>query len=188
MTVSVRVDTSELEKAFKQINRKMPAVTAKAINETARFAKSNSEKEVAKALRLKPLKLVTKRFTIEGEVKEDRTKLTEANRSRLRSTLSVYVRGIPVGQIAGKATKSQRKRPGVKAKAGRFYKGAFYNPRDNRMVFKRRKSGQLMMPKVGVRKLLTDKFGTYVSGRPGLVEFRKRWERLARFELSKISI
>jgi hypothetical protein len=188
MPISVKVDTRDLEKAFSKIHRQMPRVTARAINETARFAKSNSEKEVAKELRL-PLKIVRKRLDVKGEVKEDRTKLSRAHRGRLAATLSVYVRGIPVGQIASKPTKRQNRRPGVKAKAGRLYRGAFYAPgaAPHGFVFKRRPSGQLMMPKVGVRQLLAGRFYKYTIGRPGLTEFRKRWQRLAQFELSKIS-
>ena len=188
MPVSVKVDTRELEAAFKKINRRLPRVTARAINEAAKFARSRSEKEIAKALRV-PLKLVRKRLDVKGEVKEDRTRLTRAHAGRLAALFSVYVRGIPVGQIANKPTKRQNRRPGVKARGGRLYRGAFYAPgaAPHGFVFKRRPSGRLMLPKVGVRKLLSARFYNYTVGRPGLLEFRKRWQRLAQFELSKIS-
>lgn len=186
--LSVKVDTRELENAFKEIHRKLPTVTARAINETATWAKKNSEKETATALRL-PLKLVRKRLNVKGDVKEDRTTLRRASRMQQSAVLTVYVRGIPVGQIAGKPVKRQNKRPGVKAKGGRLYRGAFYAPgaAPHGYVFKRRKSGQLMMPKIGVRQFLDEKFSAYAIGPKGQAEFRKRWNRLAVFEFEKIN-
>lgn len=188
MPLSVKVDTRELERAFKKINKRIPSVTARAINESATWARSRSEKETAAALSL-PLKQIRKRFKITGEVKEDRTRLRKANRTRLTATLDIYVRGIPVGQIAAKPTKRQNRRPGVKAKGGRLYRGAFYAPgaSPHGYVFKRRKSGQLMMPKIGVRRIIDNRFKKYLISFIGTAEFRKRWQRLALFELSKIS-
>ena len=185
---SVKVDTRELEKAFKEIEKRLPAVTAKALNESARFAKTHAERETASELRV-PLKLVRKRLSVTGDVKADRSVLRRAYRNRLTATLDVYMRGIPVGQIANKPTKRQRQRPGAKAKGGRFYQGAFYanGAPPHGFVFKRRRgSKKLMMPKVGVRKRLSKKFDRYIFGTPGVSEFRKRWERLANYELSKI--
>ena len=187
MTISVKLDTRELERAFQQINKRLPAVTARAINETATWVKTNGQKDTANELDV-PLKLVRKRLKVSGEVKEDRTKIRRANRSRLSADIVVYVRGIPVGQIAAKPTKRQNRRPGVKARGGRLYRGAFYAPgaSPHGYVFKRRQSGRLMMPKVGVRNVLNRYFELYVSGPAGISEFRRRWNRLAIFELSKI--
>lgn len=187
MPISVKVDTRELERAFKKINKRMPTVTARAINESATWARTKALKGASQLLRIQ-LKLIRKRLTIAGRVKEDRTKIRKANKNRLTAELDVYVRGIPVGQIAAKPTKRQNKRPGVKAKGGRLYRGAFYAPgaAPHGYVFKRRQSGQLMMPKVGVRRVLDKQFKYYIVGFIGTAEFRKRWERLALFELSKI--
>lgn len=187
MPVSIKVNTRELERAFKKIAQRMPTVNARALNETGAWAKKNAEKDVSIGLSV-PLKLIRKRLNVAGDVKEDRTLVRKANRNRQTVTLDVYVRGIPVGQIAGKPTKSQRRRPGVKGKGGRLYQKAFYAPgaAPHGFVFKRRRSGQLMMPKVGVRKLIDRRFQHYIAGRTGTAEFRRRWERLARFELAKI--
>lgn len=187
MTITVKVDTRELERAFKQVKKRIPTITARAINETARWAKKGAEKDAAIELRI-PLKLVRKRLKVTGEVKEDRTSVRRANRSRLTATLDIYVRGIPVGQIAAKPTKRQNKRPGVKAKGRRLYPAAFYAPgaAPHGFVFKRRQSGRLMMPKLGVRKLLSRRFYHYIVGPVGVAELRRRWNRLAVFELTKI--
>lgn len=184
---SVKVDTRELERAFKQIEKKLPSVTAKAINETAVYARKNAEKQTAQDLKV-PLKLIRKRLNVNGEVKGDRSTLIRAYRNRLAATLDVYMRGIPVGQIANKPTKRQRTRPGVKAKGGRFYQGAFYAPgaAPHGFIFKRRSNKRLMMPKVGVRKRLSKHFEYYILGTAGTNEFKKRWNRLANYELSKI--
>lgn len=186
---SVMVDTKELEKAFKQIEKKLPSVTAKAINESATFAKTQAQRETAQELNV-PLKLIRKRLNVNGDVKSDRSILKRAYRNRLTATLDVYMRGIPVGQIANKPTKRQRMRPGAKAKGGRFYQGAFYAPGapPHGFVFKRRNSSKkLMVPKVGVRKRLQKKFGKYIFATAGVNEFKRRWNRLANYELSKIS-
>lgn len=188
MPISVSVNTRELEAAFAEIKKRLPTVTARAMNETAAWARKNAEKDAARELDL-PLKLVRKRLTVDGEVKEDRAKIRKANRSNLTTTLDVYVRGIPVGQIALKPTKRQNKRPGVKAKGGRLYRGAFYSPGavPHGFVFKRRRSGRLMVPKVGVREILNRFFELYLTGPAFIAEFRRRWNRLASFELEKIS-
>jgi len=188
MTITVKVDTSQLDAAFKEIKKRLPTVTARAINETTAWAKKNAEKDAARELDV-TLKLIRKRLKVTGEVKEDRARVRKANRSHLTSSLEVYVRGIPVGQIAAKPTKRQNRRPGVKAKGGRLYRGAFYAPGavPHGFVFKRRRSGRLMMPKVGVRKVLERFFELYTAGPAGVAEFRRRWNRLASFELSKIS-
>ncbi len=100
---SVVVDTRELEKAFKKISRRLPAVTAKAINETATFAKTNAQRETAKELKV-PLKLVRKRLDVKGNVKGDRSKIKRAYRNRLVATLGGYMPGTPIGQIDTKPT------------------------------------------------------------------------------------
>ena len=187
MPVSVKVDTKDLEKAFSKVKKNLPRATARAINETANWSKSNAEKDTAAQLRI-PQKLVKKRLDVKGGVKSDRTTVRKANKNRLSSTLDVYVRGIPVGQVANKPTKRQNRRPGVKAKGGRLYQGAFYAPgaAPHGFVFKRRRSGQLMMPKIGVRQTIDKRFMHYIVGNVGIAEYRRRWERLAKFELSKI--
>ena len=186
---SVKVDTKELEKAFKQIEKRLSTVTARAINEIATFARTNSERKVAQDLKV-PLKLVKKRLDVKGNVKADRSEIRKANKNRLTASIDVYMRGIPVGQIAGKPTKNQRKRPGVKAKGDRLYKGAFYSAgaAPHGFVFKRRKTGRLMMPKIGVREKLEKQFEKYILGSQGTNEFKRRWNRLAQYELSKIEV
>jgi len=194
---SVQVETKELAKAFKQIEKRLPVVTARAMNETATFAKTHSQRETAKELKV-PLKLIRKRLDVSGTVKADRSEIHKATKSRQTVTIRVYMRGIPVGQIAGKPTKNQRKRQGVKAKGGRLYRKSFYagSALPHGFVFKRRGRGaehsrkiraKLMMPKIGVRRRLSKKFNNYIAGAAGIMEYKKRWNRLANRELSKIS-
>ena len=186
---SVNIDTKEIAKAFKQIESRLSSVTARAINETTTFARTHAERETARELRV-PLKLVRKRLNVSGDVKDDRSKIKRAYRNRLAASLDVYMRGIPVGQIANKPTKRQRQRPGAKAKGSRFYQGAFYTgtAAPHGFVLKRRKgSKKLMMPKVGVRRRLSKKFEHYIIGTAGTNEFKKRLNRLANYEFSKIS-
>lgn len=188
MTVKIQFDTKELEKAFAEIGPRLATVTARAINETAVNAKAQAEKTVSLRKNI-PLKLIRKRLDISGQIKEDRAIISKANKSRLYATIVVYMRGIPVFQLAGKPTKNQRKRPGVKAKGGRFYKSAFYTPGASPFgyVFKRRSVGGLMMPKIGVRKALEAEYYALVTGPNGVRIFQQRWERLAAFELEKIN-
>lgn len=197
---SVQVETKELEKAFKEIEKRLPTVTARAMNELAAFAKARSERETAKELKV-PQKLVKKRLTVTGIAKAHRSEIHKATKNKQFTYIIVYMRGIPVGQIAGKPAKTaklQRGRGGVKAKGGRFYRGSFYAPgaSPHGFVFKRRGRGnepsrkiraKLMMPKIGVRRRLAKKYNNYIAGNDGINEFKKRWNRLANRELSKIS-
>lgn len=176
--VIVKGDTRDVERMLKRVNRKaIPRATSRAINETARKIRSDGTKRVAQGLRL-PMKFVRKRFTVGGEVKGDRVRLKSANQRNWEATLDVYLRGLPVFQVAGAQTKS-----GVNAKGGRHYKSAFKRVGK---VFKRRtkKRKPLMMPKIGLRKILLDVFEKMVR-RDAKREYTKRFNRLARYEIER---
>jgi len=189
-TLDVRLDIREVEKMLSKLegNQGKTAI-ARAINDTTKKAKSQSVKDAAKKLRL-PQKIVGKRFNIRGQVKADRAVLRKAYPNRLTSDLIVYMRGIPVFQIANKAPPTGKQRKGgVKAKGGRFYKGAFYAPfGGSTKVFKRMTKNRypVMVPKVGVRKLLDSLFVKYTSGYVARSHFRKNYERHIRLLLERI--
>ena len=183
---SVQVDTKQLEKAFKQIERKLPSATAATLNKSANRAKKAAIKNVSGALSI-PQKFITNRYTVKGVKKAPRSTLKRASPRKLRADLDVYMRGIPVGQIAGKPTKRQH--AGVKAKGGRFYKGAFYSPgaAPHGFVFKRRGSSKkLMMPKIGVRKRLMKQYEHFLLGAEGIRFFKREWNKAAQKKLDKI--
>jgi len=181
LTLDVRADVRQVEKMLGKLEGNTGRRTiARAINDTARSAQSRSIKEVAKDINL-PRKFVAKRFNIRGEVKAERSRITKANVGRLTADLTVYMRGIPVFQVANKAPPvGKQRKGGVKAKGGRFYKGAFYAPHwGTTKVFKRTspKRYPVMLPKIGVRKRLDTKYKKYTIGPSGISTFRKNYER-----------
>lgn len=188
VSANVKFDDRALKSANKQIQRAAKKSTARAINETLVNARSTSIKETAKAKKL-PQKPIRSRLTRSGQKKGDRARLTRARQNKLSGGVTVYMRGIPVYQVSGAQTKR-----GVKAKGGRLYEGAFY-PRNTRgpsryggLVFKRqgRARTPLMMPKIGVRQILDQKFTSKVAGREGQQVMRQRFNRLMQFNLNKV--
>jgi hypothetical protein len=188
ISLNVKADIREVNRMLGQLKRGGPTAIARALNDTARTAQSKAIKETAKGLHL-ARKYVAWRFDEEGRRKGDRSKITKATRTRLAVFLDVYMRGIPVFQIANKApTIGKQRRGGVKAKGGRFYKGAFYAPVGGGVkVFKRRTSRRypVMLPTVGVRERLDKKYKTYTLGRMGRAEFRRNYERNMRAEIKR---
>jgi len=187
----VRSDVREVEKMLDTLEKSLgPKVMARAINDTARHARSKAHKQTALQKNL-PLKVVKNRLNILGEKKGERTTLTKANKFGLTATLLVYLRGIPVFQIANKAPRvGKQRKGGVKAYKGRFYKGAFYAPNNGvMMVFKRQTKLRypLMVPKVGVRVKLEQLFTLWTKGILGRAYFKRRFNQLIRFELEKLN-
>lgn len=183
MTITVKVETRELERAFKAIKKKLPSVTAATLNKTAVNARKNAIKNVAGAVNV-PEILIRYRFDAKGLKKGERARMKRARPGALSAMLFVYMRGIPVGLIAGKQPK--KKRDYVGARGGRKYYGAFYNPANLKQVFKRRDSRRLMMPKIGIREKLTKQYDHFLTGLVGKRFFKREWERAARLKLSKI--
>ena len=183
---SVQVDTKELEKAFKLIAKKLPSATAATLNKTANNAKKNAIRNVAGAVNV-PEKLLRTKFTAKGIKRGERHRLHRAKPSRLIASMFVYMRGIPVGRVAGKPPK--RRSRGVKARGGRLYKGAFYsgNAQPHGFVFKRRNSTKsLMMPKIGVRDRLEKQYNYYLLGAEGIRFFKREWNKAAQKKLDKL--
>ena len=189
----VRRDVREVEKMLDKLQKSVgPRVLVKAINETARNAQTKAIKNAASQLKL-PLKLVKGRFKLDGTKKGERTRIERATRSNKTATLFVYMRGIPVTQVALKGPKKPKKGGGVrtgKGAGGRFYKGAFWNTaRGNRLVFKRRSGRRypLMVPKIGVRNKLEKTFDNWTNGILGRHYFRKRYLQLINYEIEKLN-
>lgn len=158
----------------------IPTVAAQAINEVAKKARTEAQREVATKLRL-PLRIIRKRVNRQGEIKGDRTLYYKASRNKPTALLRVYHRGIPIHQIA--TSKAQTKK-GVKAKGGRLYKGAFIaqGGRAKGLALKRRSStgkqgGKLFVPKLSVKKTLEDSFDKRINGRIGRAAFSRAFAR-----------
>lgn len=188
MVLNVRVDTDGMRELYKGIEKAVPRITYRALNETAKAAKSRAEKATATKIKL-PLKLIRKRLDKSGNVKADRSTIKKARANDLITVITVYMRGVPVYQIAGKPTKNQRKRPGVKAKGGRLYEGAFYAPNNGGkpLVLKRRARGKLMLPKIGVREMLSSEYEKEINSAKAIADYTNRWNRLAQYEFAKIN-
>lgn len=191
--LNVQIDTKELERTLNKASRDVvPRVTMRALNETATAHRATGTKEIAKDLRI-PIKNLRKRFDKAGQVKGERAEIQKATRSRLVANLSVYMRGIPVIQLVTAAQKvraiGKPPKGGIRAAGGRQYKRGFIAEGTGQsvQVFVRRGKERypLAVPKIGVRKRLTQEFDELIL-RGGRAEFRRRWQRLAAYELSRL--
>lgn len=184
INISVTADTKSLVRETKLIKAKIAKTTARAINETLSWARSQASKEVATDLRL-PQKIIKKRIDMHGKVKGDRATISRAHRNKPLATITVYTRGIPVGQVAGAQTKR-----GVKAKGGRMYVGAFRAVKKSNgqpLVLKRFPQAEnassktkTFTPKIGVHNKLRAAFAKRLEDGSATAEYRKRFSRLAR--------
>ena len=155
----IKVDTRAFNQLANKVSKAVPRVTRRALNNTAKAARKDAEKTTAAKLNLS-LKWIRGRYDTTGARKGDRSRFVKATNRRLSVAIFVYMRGLPVFQIAVKVPK--RKGQGVKGTKGRFYKGAFYanNKKGGKpMVLKRLnkagpRGGKVMMPKIGIRKWL----------------------------------
>ncbi len=177
----VKVEMNQAAREFPQLARSLPSLTRNAINRTATWAEREATAAVAKQLKL-PVKFVRNRLTRDGSVKERRTTIRRATTANLNATLEVYMRGLPVYQVA---LPMQRRAGGVKAKGGRFYPGAFRPQKGSKegLVFKRMgpRRVPLMMPKIGLRERLHKEFDKRISGAEGIAFFRREYaEQLKR--------
>lgn len=185
-------------KSLRKFNEKaQPVAEARALNLVARKAKTMAIRTVAKRLNM-PQKLVRYRLNMAGAKKGDRIKKIRAayaSQNVRQHIFTVYMRGIPVHQIAGK--RPARQRGFVKAKGGRKYEGAFYGQSKNGvMVFKPRsnpgsfkgtsRGGRLMVPKVGVRQALRGQLDERTRGRTGKAIFKKEFSRQIRIAANRI--
>jgi hypothetical protein len=198
-TLSVKVEYNQAAKLFPQMAKKLPSITARAINKTANAAKEKMIDKLKTELRL-PRKIVANRLSRNGGVKESRFKLRRASPSYLAAELSIYARGIPVYQVAGMAVNPynvpgrtrKRKGGGVKAKGPRFYEGAFKVPSGQYagMVFKRRTAARdsLMMPKIGERKKINEGGNQYIVSTEGHRIFKRIYNEMIRAELSRYGV
>ena len=190
--LNVRVEYNQAARDFPQIRRRLPALTAQALNSTARGARKAAVQQVATELRL-PVSIVNRRKTRRGSQANARTQLTtRASYWNLNAKLTVYHRGIPFFQIAGAQTKA-----GVKGKGGRLLRGAFKISRGRYegMVFRRIRPrsrqntrGQLVVDRISVKGPLIRAFDSHVTGIRGRELFNREYEKRIQRELGRFGV
>tara|TARA_R110002049_G_scaffold2743_1_gene20902 strand:- start:6882 stop:7454 length:573 start_codon:yes stop_codon:yes gene_type:complete len=174
--LTVSGDVNKLTRHLSKTERRyIPTVSVQSVNELAKNARIDAQKKVANDMRL-PLKIIRKRFDINGNVKGDRVQYYKATRSKPQALLRVHHRAIPVFQIAGVQTKR-----GVKAKGGRLYVSAF-KPKSGRragFVFKRQGKARtpLFVPKVSIRAQIKQEFQKRTTGPLARNNFRRIFNR-----------
>lgn len=188
--VNVVGDVKQLSRDLGRIKAAVPRITARAINELATYARKETIDQTSKDLRL-PRKVIAKTTRRGAEV--DRFRLSRATVGRAIATLRVISAGIQVTDVAGAWTgRKPGQKGGVKAKGGRFYKGAFKAPAPGGKVrvFKRRGAERkpLFLPRIGTRDAMLRTFDAKISGGKGAQVFKQRFERLATLELAKAGI
>lgn len=189
MQVDVTADTKRLSRDLTAIKAALPRITARAINELAVWARSQTIKATAADLRL-PQKVIRKTTRRGAEV--DRFRLVRAVRGIPVAKLRVRSSGIQVTDVAGAwIGRKPGKGGGVKAKGGRFYRGAFKAPVGGKLrVWKRRgpKRLPIFLPRIGTRDAMLRTFERHIMRGQGPQIFRQRFARLAQRELAKAGI
>lgn len=187
LSIDVRGDVAKAKRSLSRIRGAIPRITARAINELATYARSTTIRETARDLKLP--QPVIRKTTRKGST-VDRFRLTRATPRYLTARITARSEGIQVTDVAGIQLK--RKGGGVKAKGGRFYKGAFKAPAPGGKirVWKRRGPERLpvFLPRIGTRQKMLDAFQRKVDSPAGRTVFRQRFDRLARFELAKAGL
>ena len=188
--IDVTADTKAMSRDLRRIHQAIPRITARAINELATWARKETINETATKLRL-PKKTVAKTTRRGSTV--DRFKLRKATPSIPVATLTVISAGIQVTDVAGAwIGRKPGQKGGVKAKGGRFYRGAFKAPAKGGTVrvFKRQGPDRkpLMLPRIGTKQAMEGAFAAKVAGAAGTSLFRQRFQRLAAYELQKAGV
>lgn len=195
INLQVKSEMNAAARRFPQLRAEIRKLTARAINETAAWAKADALRATAKERDL-PLRAVRNRLDIRGGIKEDRAKVFTAGESNLQATLRVWMRGIPISQLGNRqvnpwnkpGAKHNKSGGGIKVTQGnRFYEGAF---RAKGLVFKRSGTSKfpIFVPKIGLRLTLTKAFNARISGPLGLATFRKRFDGQLRAALGRLGI
>lgn len=188
--VNVTGDVKQLSRDLGRIKAAIPRITSRAINELATFARKQTIDQTAADLKL-PRKVIAKTRRRGSEV--DRFRLSRASAGRAIATLQVISAGIQVTDVAGAHIgRRPGQRGGVKAKGGRFYRGAFKAPAPGGTVrvFKRQgpERTPVFLPRIGTRDAMLRVFDQKINSGQGAQVFKQRFERLATLELAKAGI
>lgn len=192
MPVEINVvgDAREMSRDLRAIRAAIPRITVRSVNELATWARKETIDQTAKELKL-PRSVVAKTTRRGSTV--DRFKLLKATTGNAVARLRVLSAGIQVTDVAGAWTgRKPGQGGGVKAKGGRFYRGAFKAPAPGGSVrvFKRRGASRkpIFLPRIGTRKAMLEVFGARIAGGAGAQVFRQRFNRMANLELARAGI
>lgn len=187
ITINVTGDVKRLSKDLGKIKSAIPRITSKAVNELSVWAKDETINKVASNLKL-PKQVISR--TTRGGRKVPRFALRRARVGYPVATLNIISSGIQVTDVAGAwIGKKPGQGGGVKAKGGRFYKGAFKgrSAGGTVRVFKRRgpARGNLFLPRIGTRVEMGRVYARYIEGDIGRRVFKDRFNLIANAELAK---
>lgn len=200
--LNVKAQYNAAARQFPQLAKKLPSLTAQALNATASEARKHAIRAAASDVKL-PQRLLQRRFTRGGSGKQARTWIaSRASPHRLFATIAVYQRGIPYFQIMGAQTKA-----GIKLKTGKLWQGehgVFKVPKGHYagMAFRRtrprpttraaRKAGEgkgaLVVDRLNVREALTKRFDEHVSGTRGRSIFTRQYIERIRRALARMGV
>jgi len=188
--INVTCDLKQFTRDLRAIKSAIPRITSRALNELATYARKETIDETASQLRL-PRKVIAKTKRRGSEV--DRFKLNRASTAIAIASLRVISEGIQVTDVAGAWTgRKAGQGGGVKAKGGRFYRGAFKAPAPGGQVRVWKRRGQerlpVFLPRIGTRDAMLRTFDTKINRGQGPQIFRQRFQRLANLELAKAGL
>jgi len=211
--VDVTGPAEQMARDFFAIRDAVPRISRRAVNELARWARDETIPVVAKAIG-QETRFVRNTRTNEGS--RSRFKVRNAVGNIAIASLTIQSRGIQYSDIAGPAVnpwnvkrrKHRQKGGGVrlagygfKGKKGAIEPGAFKGRpygTGRKLVFKVDVKGRpstinegkikLFVPRIGIYEQFNRAYREVIAGPRGEAEYRKRFERLAQYELYKAGL
>lgn len=189
LELNVTGNLDVITRDIKKIKASIPRLTQTSINALGTWARREVIKETSKELRL-PVKAISQ--TIRNGKAVPRFTLYKARAGTPVVRLVAISAGIQVTDIAGNwIGRKPGQGGGVKAKGGRFYKGAFKAPAPGGTirVWKRKPGSKrlpIFLPRVGVNDRMIRAFDAKVAGIPGSDEFNRLFRLATERELRKL--
>jgi hypothetical protein len=185
----VKAEYNQAAREFPQISRRLPALTAQALNATATEARKDAVRAAAVMLSLSPT-ILDRRFTRGGKGKGKRTTVTKrASAWDLEANIQVYRRGIPFFQLPVRRWQREGINrgygPPFKVRSGQ-YAGVFFVRKAPRSQGSGK--GQLEVPRISVRKALDDSFRDYIEGPQGRATFRRKYAERINLALARAGV
>lgn len=192
--ISVVGDVKEISRDLAAIKKSIPRITGTSLNQLATWARSQVIAETAREMRL-PKSVVSQTIRTKKGVSTPtpRFRLVRASTYKPIAELIAVSKGIQVTDIAGAwVGRKPGQGGGVKAKGGRFYKGAFKAKAAGGTVRVWKRTGKerlpIFLPRVGINERLIRAFNTRVAGLSGTAEFRRLFKAAADRELAKLKL
>lgn len=186
LRLNVKTQYNAAAKQFSQLGRRLPSLTAQALNKTSTEARRRALAAASRELKL-PQSVINKQWKRGGGAERRVAVTGRATPWRLQARVSAHLTPLPFFAIAGAQT-----RAGVRGKGGRLERGAFKVPKGSKtgLVFRRTGKPRLPveMPKIALRGVLQKHMDSFISGPEGLATFRKFYRERINAALARAGV